>query len=227
MQHRGIPPLIDPRRTGLAVVWVFWLLSTVSVEAIAQADSDRLVELLRTGGYNLYFRHAATDWSQQDRVEQRDDWLSCDGNRIRQLSERGRETAQTVGLAMRRLAIPVSEVLASPYCRTMETARLLGLGEVEPSTAVMNLRAADYFRGRAAIIATARALLASPPPGDGNRVIVAHGNVAREATPVYPNEAEAVVFRPDGNGGFTVVGRVSPSDWQAWTRALSARQGGL
>ena len=46
-----------------------------------------------------------------------------------------------------------------------------------------------------------------------NDVYVAHGNVAREATPVYPGEGEAVVFRPRGDDGFEVVGRVRPEDW--------------
>jgi len=43
--------------------------------------------------------------------------------------------------------------------------------------------------------------------------IVAHGNVAREATPVYPGEGEGAVFRPDDQGGFSYVGQLSPSEW--------------
>jgi phosphohistidine phosphatase SixA len=198
-----------------------WPILAVPADADTPGEPARLLAELRTGGLNLYFRHAATDWSQDDDVEQRGDWLSCDGGRVRQLSDNGRSAARAIGEAMRRLSIPVSEVLASPYCRTMETARLLGLGEVAPSTAVMNLRAAGFFGGRSAVIASARQLLASPPPGAGNRVIVAHGNVAREATPVYPGEAEAVAFRPDGNGGFEVVGRLSPAQWQT----LAEQQG--
>ena len=45
------------------------------------------------------------------------------------------------------------------------------------------------------------------------RVIVAHGNVAREATPVYPGEGEMVIFKPDGKGQFTFVGRITPDRW--------------
>ncbi len=181
----------------------------------AELTGTALVDALRSGGFNLYFRHAATDWSQQDRVTVVDDWLSCDPTRIRQLSDPGREAARDIGAAMRRLRIPVNEVLASPYCRTMDTARLLGLGEVRPSNDVINLRVASYFGGREQVIATARRLLGTATVAGGNRVIVAHGNVARDATPVYPNEAEAIVFRPDGRGGFTVVGRLSAAMWRA------------
>jgi phosphohistidine phosphatase SixA len=169
-----------------------------------------LIGALQQGGYNLYFRHEATNWSQQDAVQQRDDWQSCDGNRIRQLSEQGRQSAKRTGQAMRSLNIPVSEVLASPYCRTMETARQLGLGDVQPSDDVINLRVAEYFGGREAVIATARELLSRRPVAGSNRVIVAHGNVARNATPVYPGEGEMVIFKPDGKGQFSFVGRIMP-----------------
>jgi broad specificity phosphatase PhoE len=192
-----------------------WLVHPPALAASGELQGAALVDALRSGGFNLYFRHAATDWSQQDRVMSADDWLSCDPARIRQLSAEGRETARAIGAAMRRLRIPVGEVLASPYCRTLDTARLLGLGEVRPSNAVINMRVAAYFGGRESVIASARRLLGTATPAGSNRVIVAHGNVARDATPVYPGEAEAIVFRPDGEGGFTVVGRLSPAAWRA------------
>ncbi len=172
-----------------------------------------LVEALRAGGYNIYFRHVATNWSQSDDVRDRDDWLDCDPARMRQLSDAGRADAVAIGDAMRRLEIPVFEVLASPYCRTQETARLMAVGPVEASIDVMNLRAAQYFGGRAAIVASARQLLASTPQPGSNRVIVAHGNVAREATPAYPSEGEGLVFRPGGDGNFTLVGRIETKQW--------------
>ena len=39
----------------------------------AELTGTALVDALRSGGFNLYFRHAATDWSQQDRVTVVDD----------------------------------------------------------------------------------------------------------------------------------------------------------
>ena len=176
-------------------------------------DTKSLVDALRGGGYTLYFRHEATDWSQDDNVTETDDWLSCDSNQMRQLSSLGRERAAATGKAIQSLGIPIGQVLASPYCRTVETARLMNLGKVTPTADVMNLRVAKYFGGRDAIIATAQALLAKPVTKNTNTVIVAHGNVAREATPVYPDEGEGVVFQADGKGSFRVVGRILPAEW--------------
>ena len=195
------------------MLFICLLILPLSVQAEQAAGDQILMQALQQGGYNLYFRHEATDWSQYDAVDQVNDWLSCDGTRIRQLSEAGRERAKRTGEFIRSLNIPVSEVFASPYCRTMETASLLGLGAVQATNDVINLRVADYFGGRRAVIQTARQLLARRPVPGTNRVIVAHGNVAREATPVYPGEGEMVIFRPDGKGQFSFVGRVAPDQW--------------
>ena len=172
-----------------------------------------LVNALRQGGHHVYFRHEATDWSQEDHVSQAGDWLSCDGNRIRQLSEQGREQATATGKAIRQLGIPVGPVWASPYCRTMETARLLDLGAVVASEAVINMRVAHFFGGRSEIVKTTQKLLSSLLPEGENSIIVAHGNVAREATPAYPGEGEALIFKPDGVAGFRLVGRLTPEQW--------------
>lgn len=198
-------------RFGRYLLLLIWLLFLPLSGHTQQALSDQaLIETLQKGGYNLYFRHEATEWWQQDIVHQKGDWLSCDGTKIRQLSGQGLKRAKRTGAAMRRLNIPVSEVLASPYCRTMETARQLALGNVQASVDVINLRVADHFGGREAVIKTARTLLAQPPVAASNRVIVAHGNVAQAATPVYPGEGEMVIFKPDGNGNFIFIGRITP-----------------
>ena len=213
-------------RFSLRVIITFWLtiwsIAVWSTETEPTGDQE-LVTSLRSGGYNIYFRHAQTDWSQGDHIAQRGDWTSCDPARVRQLSEEGRQTAKEVGQVIRDLQIPIGRVLSSPYCRAVETARLMGIGPVETTNDVMNLRVAEYFGGIEVIVETARALLATSPEVGTNTVIVAHGNVAREATPVYPGEAEGVVFQPLGNGSFSLIGRLSPS---AWTALASQNLGG-
>lgn len=206
------------RTTGLALLCS---VAQTSLAAETTVGSEAaLIEALRGGGFNIYFRHAETDWSQSDNVRKAGDWLSCDPTRIRQLSEEGRQNARRVGRAIKALGIPVSQVLASPYCRAVETARLMDLGEVGTTTDIMNLRVAEYFGGRQTIVSTARRRLASTPEPGSNVVLVAHGNVARESTPVYPDEAEGVVFRPDGKGGFSVAGRLTPAAWERLADSL-------
>ena len=189
--------------------------AVVPAQETTPVNGVALITALRGGGFNLYFRHAQTDWSQFDQVNSASDWSSCDPTHMRQLSVQGRDTMRAVGDVIRSLAIPIGRVLASPYCRTMQSAQLLGLGPVQASLDVINMRVADYFGGRQVIIDSARALLATPPAAGSNTVIVAHGNVARLSTPVYPGEAEAVVFLPDGRGGFSVFARIPAARWQS------------
>ena len=185
----------------------------VSAQTEPTLSDEALVQRLREGGFNVYFRHAATDWSQSDEVNKAGDWSSCDSSRMRQLSAEGRQTSIDIGESIRALGLPVGKVMASPYCRTVETAQLMQLGAVEATTDVMNLRVASYFGGRDAIIGTAQMRLSTRPAAATNAVIVAHGNVAQAATPIYPGEGEAVIFRPDGNGGFQYIARIAPQDW--------------
>ncbi len=187
-----------------------------------QLIDQKLIANLRSGGYTIYFRHAQTDWTQSDHIVRRGDWTSCDSTRVRQLSEEGRQTAMAIGQAIRDLQIPIGRVLSSPYCRTIETARLMRIGPIATTNDVMNLRVAEYFGGREAIVERARVLLSTPPEVGTNTVIVAHGNVAREATPVYPGEAEGIVFRPHGNGNFSLVSRLTPSQWAALVKGFAS-----
>ena len=87
---------------------------------------------------------------------------------MRQLAPAGRQTAERVGEAIRALRIPVGTVLASPYCRTLQTAQLMELGPVETTTDIMNTRVATYFGGVAAIAERARNRLSMPPSAGTN-----------------------------------------------------------
>jgi hypothetical protein len=132
---------------------------------------------------------------------------------MRQLSEEGRQLARRVGAAIRRLGIPVDAVLASEYCRTVETARLLGLGHVSTTRDVINTRVADLVGGRDALAQRARARLAMRPIAGSNTVIVAHGNLFMLVAGPRPVELGAAILRGDGRGGFSMVGQLAPEDW--------------
>ena len=178
------------------------------------AADPALVDLLREGGYVLYFRHAATDWSQSDRMRDAD-WDSCDPAQMRQLSDAGRDDARRVGEAIRRLRIPVGKVVASEFCRTRETARLLDLGPVTTSRDLVNASHAEHAGGTDTLRKRARRLLATPPSNGTNTVLVSHGNVFMLVSDRRPVEAGAAIVRPDGKGGFELVAHLAPQEWAA------------
>jgi broad specificity phosphatase PhoE len=198
---------------------LFYLLLTLPAAftgppaAEGQLSGSALVEALREGGYTIYFRHSPTDWSQSDQVSAAGDWVSCDPAKMRQLSDRGREQARRIGDALERLDIPVGRVLSSEYCRARETAELMDLGEVVPTRAIMNMRAAHLVGGRDAVVERARSEIGRKPGEGTNSVIVAHGNLMRAATGEYTGEGGAAVFLPEGKGAFRLVARVSAEEW--------------
>ncbi len=221
--RRLVKTRLSIRRGAALVLLGLSLVPAAAGSEGVQLTGQALVDALREGGYNLYFRHAATDWSRNDQVGRAGDWTSCDPDKMRQLASGGRQAARLIGERMRALRIPVGRVLASPYCRTVETARLLELGPVETTTDIMNTRVAEYFGGTSAIAERARQRLSVPPERGTNTVLVAHGNVLRAATEVYPGETEAIVFRPEGNGRYSVVARVTPKEWARLASEFAAR----
>lgn len=77
-------------------------------QALAQPNAE-LLSRLREGGYVLYLRHTSTDFSQNDsRITSYEDCASQ-----RNLTDRGRDEARAIGEHVKRLKIPIGEVLAS------------------------------------------------------------------------------------------------------------------
>ena len=199
---------------ALLVVLVGAAVATPGAPA-AELEGKALVEALQDGGYNIYFRHAQTDWGQHDRVEGAGDWTSCDPAEMRQLSSEGRAIARRIGDAIRALGIPVAKVLSSEYCRAWETARLLDLGPVTKTRDIMNVRVVAHVGGRDTVIRRVQRVLAQPAPEGANVVIVGHGNLMRAATGAYAGEAGSGVYAPrlGMEPGFELVARLAPDDW--------------
>lgn len=178
-----------------------------AVSATPELKGTALVAALRGGGYVLYFRHAATDFGQND--DRMTGYEDCATQR--NLIDKGRADARAIGAAVRRLAIPADEVLASPFCRTMETAQLI-FGRATASPAVRGGPAQTESTERYAAL---RELLSAPVPRGTNRVIVSHGNPFRAVVGgTYLAEGEAAVIEPRGKEGFRVVARVPLEEWR-------------
>lgn len=154
----------------------------------------------------LYMRHASTDFSQNDaKMTSYEDCASQ-----RNLIDKGRAEARSVAEHVRRLRIPIGEVLASPFCRTMETARL-AFGSAR---ATNDARGGPARTDDPARYDPLRKLLSAEVKGK-NRVVVSHGNPFHAvAGPPYLAEGEVAVVRPGGTG-FTVLGRIRVEDWPA------------
>ena len=154
-----------------------------------------LVDALRRGGYVIYFRHAATDFSQPD--ADRENLQNCATQR--NLDARGLADAMAIGAGFRMLGIPVGAVLSSEYCRTRETAEL-AFGRVTLTRALTSRANApddERARRRDAL----RCLLATPPAPGTNTVLVGHNFNLQDATGLSFAEGEAGIFEPQAGTG--------------------------
>lgn len=173
--------------------------------AAAQVDPS-IVAKLREGGLVLYMRHASTDFSQNDAAMK--SYEDCAHQR--NLTEKGHAEAREIGAHLKRLSIPVGQVLASPFCRTMETARL-AFGRAQAMNEVRGGPAQPEDPRRYDEL---RKLLSTPVAKGENRVISSHGNPFHAvAGAPYLAEGEIAVVRPDGAMRFTVIARIRPQDW--------------
>ena len=190
--------------------------TTAPTVATSPVRADRLMSALRRGGYVLYFRHAATDPVPDDA----DPVVLSDCETQRNLSARGRMQARAVGSAIARLDIPIGEVLASPFCRALETARLaFGKGTRQP--VLENLETAESEGERRRRVDGLRQLLAAPPEGRANRVLVGHGFNITAAGDVALGEGEAAIFRQERPRSFALVATVTRGEWVRLARRLA------
>jgi phosphohistidine phosphatase SixA len=173
--------------------------------ACAQPD-PAILEKLRSGGYVLYMRHASTDFSQDDAMSR--SYEDCANQR--NLTDKGRAEARSVGAHIKRLDIPIGEVLASPFCRTMETARL-AFGKARPMTEV---RGGPVRSENPARYEALKTLLSTKIGKKENLAISGHGNPFHAvAGPPYLAEGEVAVVQPEGEGRFQVIARIRLEDW--------------
>ena len=201
----------------LAIRFALLLVVAVAAEPARATDPQGAVSLLKQGGYVVVFRHGATDESQKDIYPFRFEDMKAQ----RQLNEKGRETARTIGASLKELGIPIGEVYTSRLNRAVETGKLIGARDVTPKDELT-----DSSAGSASSMAnpegnneklgrSLRELGASKATATTNVLIVTHKtNVTDAFGKTYADiqEGEALIFRPT-KSGLEFVARVKADDW--------------
>ena len=187
-------PVIDPTKalTGIAIVLA-----------------------LQNGGYNLYMRHGTASVGQDATAlaETPRWWENC--TLQRNLAVEGREQANKVGLAMRKLKVALEAVKTSQFCRTRDTAYAMGINPIEITEAL------NHQIGQRAgfdVNAARFRLLATPPPLGSNSLMISHTHSStrsEERAMSQMQEAEIILYLPNGKGGADPVARIALADWAA------------
>jgi broad specificity phosphatase PhoE len=179
----------------MATMRILFLLALLF--PVAGWADDALWKLLAQGGQVVLMRHTITEPGTGDPEGMRLEDCATQRN----LSEEGRAHARRIGEALKARGIPAGSVIASPWCRCMETAKLV-FGRAEASPALSNLFGRRDNRERQ--VGEMKKLIVKEA---GNRFLVSHGSTISALTGVYLGTGEMVVVMPE-DSSFRVVGRL-------------------
>jgi phosphohistidine phosphatase SixA len=182
------------------VIFIVLLGFCSTAEVAGAADAADAWKALRAGGHVALMRHADAPGGVGDppgfRVE--------DCATQRNLSAKGRADAEKIGSRLKGEGIAFEKIVSSPWCRCIDTARLLDLGMVETEATFGNV--VVLRDQRETLTAGARALIARWT-ARGNLLVVTHGANIQALTGAWLASGEIVVVR-GGSGSDEPVGRL-------------------
>jgi broad specificity phosphatase PhoE len=188
----------------LRFVTILMLLLLLAPRPGSAQDAEAAWAALRQGGHVALMRHATAPGTGDPASFRLDDCATQ-----RNLSPAGRDQAKAIGANLRWHGVGADRVYSSQWCRCLETAALLGIGEVVPLPALNS-----YFtepQRETAQIAALRAWIGEQRT-EGAIVLVTHQVVITALTGIVPASGEIVVVRPAPGGDLQLVGRIPASD---------------
>ncbi len=166
----------------------------------AAADEAALWQALRSPGHFAIMRHAlAPGGGDPDNFQLRD----CATQR--NLSDDGRDQAKRIGARLRANGVATAKVYSSQWCRCLETARLLGFGEITELPALNSFFQSMDRRDDQTV--TLQNWIKDQPLTTPT-VLVTHQVNITALTDIFPASGELIVLRRARDGTLTVVGTV-------------------
>lgn len=164
------------------------------------ADEAAIWAALRSPGHLAIMRHAlAPGGGDPDAFQLRD----CATQR--NLSNVGRDQAKRIGDRLRANGVATARIYSSQWCRCLETARLLGFGEItELSSLNSFFQSMDQREDQTAALQEWIKVQPLTTP----TILVTHQVNITALTDIFPASGELVVLRRAKDGSLTVMGSV-------------------
>jgi broad specificity phosphatase PhoE len=167
--------------------------------ALGTAAAADIWSALRSPGQFALIRHASAPGTLDP-----PGWRLGDCSTQRNLSDGGRVQAARMGDLFRANGIAAARLHSSQWCRCLDTATLMRLGDVAPQP-LLNSFAEDRSSGGPQVEAL-RAWIGRLAL-DGPTLLVTHGVVISALSAVSPASGEIVVMRREADGRLTLQGR--------------------
>jgi broad specificity phosphatase PhoE len=125
----------------------------------------------------------------------------------RNLSQEGRQQARRIGDFFRAKGVKEATIYSSQWCRCLETARLLNLGQVNELPSLNS-----FFQNSSSEkkqTTETRHFISSLPTGKPV-IMVSHQVNITALTGIFPSSGEIIMFRYSKNKNGDVIGRFKP-----------------
>ncbi len=178
------------------------------VSGTAAARAPDIWGQLKQGGHVLLIRHGSVDNLSRSTSPDAD-FDGCEGQY--NLTDGGLDQVKQLGNVLRKRKIPIGGVLASPLCRTRDTARI-AFGAYCAWTFLEPLPESDLEDRQQRIAAMSRVI--ADQKGRDNLVLITHQSNIDALTFEVVDAATIVVVKSDGKDGFKVIRKLSPNEWR-------------
>lgn len=168
----------------------------------ASADDAELLATLQSGEHIALMRHAIAPGSDDP-----PNFRIGDCSTQRNLSAGGRDQAEDIGALLRASGLAEARVVSSQWCRCLDTAHLLSLGDVEELPFLNSL--VSYPRQGGEMTRSLRNWIGQQDLS-GATILVTHSINIGALLGSYPEEGEIVIVERTGAGELSVVGSIPP-----------------
>ena len=182
-------------------VTVVFALALTSISWAQESDQSLLAKLALKNHIAL-MRHAIAPGTGDPGHF---DVKACETQR--NLDETGRQQARDTGRFLQNNGLGKMQVFSSQWCRCLETATLLDVGEVQELPALNSFFATMHLRDEST--RRLKDWLVSQPL-DQPLMLVTHQVNITALTGVYPASGELVILHRDDNGELSVAGTIDP-----------------
>jgi len=171
--------------------------------AMAGVDSDQaeMIERMKAGGHILMIRHALAPGTGDPA-----NFQIGDCSTQRNLDDRGREQARSIGNFLRSEGITSARVYSSQWCRCLETAQLIDMGAVAELPALNSFY--ELIRDREPNLKALRKFIAEQPSDGVLVILVTHLVTISAITDVGVSSGEGVLLKLNKDAPYEIVGRL-------------------
>ena len=180
-----------------------WVLVVLVCVCSGLQAEPAITESLSKPGVHVLMRHALAPGTGDPSYFRIDD---CSTQRL--LNDTGREQARQIGQTLRDQGVGFDDVFSSQWCRCLETAQLLAMGNVQPDP-MLNSFFADRSSAESQTQALRQKLISLP--AQAKALFVTHQVNITALTGVFPRSGEMILIAVSPQQTIEVIGRYLPN----------------